>query len=188
MREESLRLFVAIDPPGTIATVLEEALAPARLLAPDEKWSHLSKLHLTLVFLGNLPASSVEPIGAALARAAAGVSPFGIHVRGAGTFGRGNRARVLWVGVDGGQDLLRLQGAVAAEMEAFGHHEERPYSPHLTLARARAPRGSPALVAARDALLGLDLGSFPAEELLLYRSELSPQGARYSVLGRYPLG
>src|SRR5690606_39079150 len=107
--EEQLRLFVAIDPPPAIAASIEKVLAPARRLAPDEKWSSLSKLHLTLVFLGHLPASTVEPIGAALSRAAARAAAFDAQVRGAGTFGRGSRARVLWLGVDGGDALVRLQ-------------------------------------------------------------------------------
>ncbi len=188
MTEEQLRLFVAIDPPPAIAASIEKVLAPARRLAPDEKWSSLSKLHLTLVFLGHLPASTVEPIGAALSRAAARAAAFDAQVRGAGTFGRGSRARVLWLGVDGGDALVRLQAAVAEELEAFGHREERDYRPHLTLARARAPQGSRALAAVREALAEHDFGRFRVQEIVLYRSELSPQGARYAALGRYRLG
>lgn len=183
------RLFVALDPPPSLTAALAESLAEARPLAPDARWSQAEKLHLTLAFLGHLPADRVEPIRAALARAAARHGPPAIHLGGAGTFGRGARARVLWLGVDGGEALQELQAAVAAGLEAaIGYHEDRPYRPHLTLARAREPRGSRDLLRARDALAALDLGSFPARELLLYRSELSPGGALYTQLATFPLG
>lgn len=187
MSAAGLRLFVAIDPPKRIAAALEEAIAPVRRLAPDERWSQLSNLHLTLAFLGHLPPDALEPIGAALARATAAHPAFTVRVRGAGSFGRGARARVLWVGVEGGDELLRLQASVADGLAVVGYREERPFRPHLTLARARTPRGSRALADARDALAGLDFGAFPADALILYRSETGPGGSRYSALSTFPL-
>lgn len=185
---DRIRLFVALDPPATLVASLSEVLAEVRPLAPDEKWSQVEKLHLTLAFLGHLSTELLEPIRQALAGVVAHREAFSIHVGGAGTFGRGARARVLWLGVDGGEALLALQAEVAAALRPIGYAEERPFKAHLTLARARRPRGSPALEKARDALAALDLGSFSARKLVLYRSELSPRGAHYTALATFPLG
>lgn len=183
-----MRLFVALDPPPSFGSALDEALREIRPIAPQERWSPVEKLHLTLAFLGHRPGDLVAIIREALSPAVARHAPFSIRVAGAGTFGRGQRARVLWLGVDGGEALSGLQSSVVSALEAIDYHEERPFKAHLTLARARDPRGSRALASAREALATLDLGSFSVREILLYQSELSPRGAHYTRLAAFPLG
>lgn len=184
-----MRLFVAVDPSQEIVEAIDAAVAPLREASPRQKWSAIDKLHLTLVFLGARPAEQVAAIEAALGEVAARHAPFELMARGAGTFGSSARPRVLWVGLEGAVDALAsLQREVEAALIPFGHTpEERPFHPHLTLARARHPRGDRELAAAREALAGNDFGSFAIRELRLVQSLLRPAGAIHRPLAVWPL-
>ena len=101
-------------------------------------------LHLTLRFFAELPADRVEAVSAAADAAAGAVPAFDLEVRGLGRFPPHGPLRVVWAGLgEGREPLLALAGALARELETRGFPpEERPFSPHLTLARCRDPRGS----------------------------------------------
>src|SRR5690606_38656050 len=95
------------------------------------------------------------------------------------------RARVLWVGVGGDLEALHdLQGRLAGCLRDEGFElDPKPYRPHVTLARSREPRASPA---------GPDRsredGAWPADEALLTESRPGPDGPRYEVRARVGLG
>ena len=145
-----MRLFVALPvAPGARRAVGERVEAERRSL-PPARWVRPENLHLTLVFLGELDPDRVGPLAAALAPAFAAHPPLRLRLAGAGCFpppsmdGWRKPARVAWIGVEaeGGEAGLRaLQaGATAAAAAAVGHRpDERPWSPHLTLARPRPP-------------------------------------------------
>ena len=86
--------------------------------------------------------------------------------------------------VDGEGACGRLQTAVASALVELGAYvaEKRPFRPHVTVARVR--RG-----ARVDEQLSRmpDARTFAASSLTLYRSRLSPKGARYDALARIPL-
>lgn len=132
-----MRLFVAVVPPPTALSALDEAIA-----ARDEqlRWVPPEQWHLTLVFCGEVAEGRVGELTERLGRAAARTSPFALRLSGAGTFPKqAARARVLWVGLDGDLAALsRLAERCAAAARRTGIDvEDRPYRPHLTLARAR---------------------------------------------------
>lgn len=185
----SRRLFVAVDLAAPVMSALDAQVARVRSLAPAARWAALEAGHLTLAFLGATPQHTVEAIVAAVDDAVRGCGPFGLGVSGCGVFGSPRRPRVLWAAVRGDLDALHaLQRAVAQSLRAAGCTlEARPFHPHLTLARARAPHGEPGLAAAARALEGLDAGDQAVEEVVLYDSYLGRDGARHEVLRRYPL-
>src|SRR5262249_15155359 len=130
-----------------------------------------------------------EGISAAIASVALRHAPFELRFAGAGAFG-GKRPRVLWAGVAGPVDALAAaQRDVVSALSPLGFPpEDRPYSAHLTLARARDPRGDPALAACAAALARDDFGPTRVEAIMLYRSELSPKGPTYTAVATLPLG
>jgi 2'-5' RNA ligase len=72
-------------------------------------------------------------------------------------------------------------------MEKLGFvREDRPFTPHLTLARFKIPRPQPALQSHLERLGEPSLGSFKVSEFFLFESKLSPQGAEYRKLARFP--
>ncbi|MDI7277312.1 MAG: RNA 2',3'-cyclic phosphodiesterase, partial [Anaerolineae bacterium] len=136
---EGVRTFVAIELDVDLRTTLGELQGRLRRapLARLGRWVAPEGIHLTLKFLGNVPAGRVPELGEALRRACARIAPFEIAIAGLGCFPSYQRPRVLWVGVEEPTGSLeRLYSAVERELERVGFRPEgRPFTPHLTLAR-----------------------------------------------------
>lgn len=184
-----MRLFVAVDPGEAIARELAKALERVRPLAPDAKWVAAQAAHVTLAFLGWVPDERASEIAEALEAAVERHGPLALRFGGAGTFGAKRRPRVLWIGISGAlAELGALRLDVETALVSFGYEpERRPFSPHLTLARARDPRGDAALAASAAALATEEIGKARIEHVVLYRSDLSRAGATYTALHRAPL-
>lgn len=183
-----MRLFIAVNFPEQIKAAVGAMIKELRRLPADVKWVEEENLHLTVQFLGNVPEDQVPDVVTALRRAVAGVSPFSLSLGGVGVFPSEARPRVLWVGVSGETGALaRLQRQVQGEMAALDFEpEKRRFSPHLTLARSRTPRGF-AEVLKRAGTLGGEPEQFGRAQVAfveLMHSELSPKGAKYLVLAR----
>jgi 2'-5' RNA ligase len=178
---EIVRAFLAVGVPDLQRERLALFLATCRALAPGFRWVAPDSLHLTIRFLGRVDGRRLEALAAAL-RAVA-VRPFPVSLEDVGTFGRGSAIRVVWLGLaSGSDDLARLAGEVEEHCAAEGFEpEDRPYHPHLTLARSRLRRG--------DHLPDLppppELTGWTVAGFRLYRSRLGPGGASYSVLEEF---
>ena len=156
-------------------------------------WVRPEGIHLTLKFLGEIPETQIEAVGAVVRRAASAADPFALEARGLGAFPNPRAPRVLWLGLHGepgAMDALqRLQAAVEAGVAGLGFpREDRAFTPHLTLARVR-DRGAAepleqVLAGGRDRVVG----GFRAGALALIKSELRPSGAVYTTLVEVPLG
>lgn len=179
-----LRLFVAVEIPEAQRRAVAAAVVPLRAAVPSARWVAEGAWHVTLCFLGATPPEQVEPVaGVARAVAAAG-SPVPLHLAGLGAFPSERRARVLWVGLVGAEPLGAVAAALAEGYAALGlPREERPWRPHLTLARLR--EAAPVDLGAGA---GLRTDEFVASEIVLFRSHLRPAGAVYEALGRFRLG
>jgi 2'-5' RNA ligase len=127
-------LFVALTPPEEIINALRIATAELRELVPQLRWTRPEQWHLTLVFLGEVGDEVVGELTRRLCRAATRHPPLWLSLGGGGRFGH----RVLWTGVQGDRDGLRrlAASATAAARRCHLPVEDRPYRPHLTLARA----------------------------------------------------
>lgn len=169
---------------------MAEALARARPALPARsgggpRWAVRDQWHLTLEFLGAV--RELAPVVTALAGAAGAEPRFGFRLGAAGAFPRPRRARVIWIGAgEGAGPLARLASAVETALTPVGYAAgARPFRPHLTVARLRDPAD---VRAALDAIGPGAVGpAWTVEELVLFESRLSPRGATYSVLGRFPL-
>jgi 2'-5' RNA ligase len=129
-----VRLFVALTPPGEVVRELLSATAGLREVAPELRWTRPEQWHLTLAFLGKVGDDVLDELTRRLGRTAARHRPLSLSLGGGGRFGH----QVLWTGVRGDRDGLRR---LAASAQAAGRRsglpvEQRPYRPHLTLARA----------------------------------------------------
>ncbi len=197
------RLFVALAVPAAARQAVERALAAiaperrAQRLPSDEptsgaqrtgglRWVRLDAWHLTLTFLGAVEPRRTADLEVWLGRAAGRAAPLSLRLAGAGRFGR----HVLWAGVDGDRDgVRRLAVATGAAARRAGIDvDNRPYRPHLTLARAD---GSTDLSALAAALANLASPTWTADELHLVQSHLGAgqdRTARHEVVARWPLG
>jgi 2'-5' RNA ligase len=190
----NLRLFVALEPPAAVRERLAAVQAALRRgagrAASEVRWVAPENVHLTLQFLGAVAEERAAAVAGAVAAAASGARPLDLHVRGAGAFPTPRRPRVLWAGLAGDLDALAaLAKDLGGRLAPLGFPpEERLFRAHLTLGRARDPRGARGLEAAVAAAAGADAGAWRAEDLVLFRSHLSPKGPRYEALARAPLG
>jgi 2'-5' RNA ligase len=129
-----VRLFVALTPPAEVAEALTIATLGLRELAPELRWTRPEQWHVTLVFLGEVGEGVVGELTRRLSRAATRHPPLSLALSGGGRFGH----QVLWTGVRGDRDRLRrlVDSARAAARRSRLPVEDRPYRPHITLARA----------------------------------------------------
>jgi 2'-5' RNA ligase len=183
-----MRLFVAIDLTDEarrqIADVQQRLVA--RIGGSGLKLVRSEHLHLTLAFIGEVDEERGRKIVGSM-EVPFDQRPFEIEFGGVGVFPPDGRPRILWLGVThGAMSSVRLQEAVATRLEPFGmEREERPFSPHLTLARWREGRRSDA-----RRLLADEVGvvaRMPVHAVTLFQSRLSGSGPTYSVLAQASL-
>jgi RNA 2',3'-cyclic 3'-phosphodiesterase len=183
-----VRLFVGLVPPSAALDDLEAASAPFRLVRDDLRWTGRELWHLTLAFLGEVSEETVPRLVPRLEGAAGRNRAFTLSIAGGGAFSNPARAHVLWSGLSGdSRALAELAATVAAAARAAGiapPDAYRGFTPHLTLARCRAP------VDVREIVTRLDRYQGPGwtvEEIYLIRSTLNGQ-PRYETLETWKLG
>jgi 2'-5' RNA ligase len=178
---------------------VSEALAALqkRLQAFDReraiRWTAISSIHLTLKFLGDTDPARQPAIDAVLREAAAGCASFTLNIDGAGCFPDLRKPRIVWAGAGGDLAALHaLRDAVERTISPLGYPtEDRPFSPHLTLGRARQDAPRLALSALGEQIGKAEVGALATwrvESVSLIRSELKPSGAVYTRMLDVPLG
>lgn len=182
-----MRLFVALTPPSEVVEELRARISTLRASDSDLRWSRPEQWHLTLAFLGEVGDDARAELTRRLQRAARKHPPLTLSFGSGGRFGQ----RVLWTRVRGDRDgLRRLADTVRAAARRSGlPTEQRPYRPHLTLARATGATTD--LRPLVDQLADYDGVAWTATELHLVRSTLGAgpgRSARHEPVGSWPLG
>jgi 2'-5' RNA ligase len=192
-----MRLFVGLDIPDEIRARMRDYVERLKSRGAQAKWTNPEGWHITLKFIGWTKRES--EIRDALKRVT--VPPFEIAFRDVGFFAP-RQPRVFYVRVHAPETLAELAKNIEAALVPVGvEAEKKPYSPHLTLVRSGSgnPHGAKAdkrqstmdslrrLVESSADLQSPQFGTMTANEFILYLSELSPRGAKYTQLGRYPL-
>ena len=100
---DTLRLFAAVELPPHVLGALEAVQHDLRAQFPGKaaRWVRPAGIHLTLKFLGDVPAGQVDAIAEGMRAAASEHAPFELCAEGLGVFPNPNRVRVVWVGVGG---------------------------------------------------------------------------------------
>ena len=188
-----MRLFIAIEVGPAIAAeagrVVDTLRQRAHRLAPAAHvtWVAPERMHLTVRFIGYADEAKASAIQQAL-MPPLGVMPFELQVIGVGTFPPRGTPRVIWAGGHGaGDSLAAIEREVSGRLERLGvAREDRPYSPHLTLARVKEAAGlrAPALV---DGLADHQFGATRVDAITLFESRLSSTGPTYIPVFSTPL-
>jgi RNA 2',3'-cyclic 3'-phosphodiesterase len=183
-----MRLFIAIDlDEAARAAIAEEQKRLGAVLRANSrsalKWVRPDRMHLTLVFLGEVDEARATPLIDEIGREIV-QPPFDVVFGELGVFPARGAPNVLWAGVtSGAQPAAALQRTVS---ERVGRHgfppETRPFRPHLTLARWRESRA-----ADRQHVMEAgqrDVTALCVDHVTLYQSRLSPAGPSYTALAR----
>ena len=180
-----MRLFTGLDLPVEVVAEIEKTV---RQLKPAAKiqWSPPANLHVTTKFIGHWPEQRLEELKAALA-GLPGRSPIQATIRGLGFYPNPRAPRVFWCGIEA-PGLADLAADTDTATGLLGiEREKRPYSPHLTLARIKAPSELTPLHDAVARLESLEFGSFQAASFFLYQSAPRPGGSVYTKLAEFLL-
>jgi 2''-5'' RNA ligase len=185
---EQIRSFIAIE----LSEEAKRELARLRseLERPEHtfvKWVEPGGIHLTLKFLGNIPFKQVTEVTKAMERAAQGIPPFHLEISGLGAFPNLKQPRVLWVGIAGEvNEISKLQGNIDSVLVPLGFpREQRPFTPHLTLARIRQAASPSQRKTFGELIMSTSFTitySLDVENINLMRSQLTPAGAIYTCL------
>ncbi len=188
MQASSIRSFIAIELPENVRRLLEKLSLELKKSDAAVGWVRPESIHLTLKFLGNVAPDVIEQIKPVLSGIASRFSSFRLEAAGCGAFPTIKAPRVIWTGLGGdGETLALLQKEVETAMIPFGFEpENRPFRPHLTIGRVKGRQHLQALQQILLASQGFTAEPFDVEELVLYKSELRPDGARYTPLFKAP--
>ena len=183
-----VRSFIAIELPETLIKPMHTASAQLQEILSGQpvRWVPVENIHLTLKFLGDVSERNIPMITEILEAEAANHCQFEISVGGFGVFPNYSRPRVIWVGVEGPDELLNLQRRVDLETTRLGYAPgQREFSPHLTFGRI-SRNASPTQVRKISELLRKHklgfLGAARIYQVNLYKSVLGPEGAVYSKM------
>ena len=181
---ETLRAFVAVDLPQAAAESLvavQDAIARHGL---SIRWVRPENLHLTLKFLGDLPAPMVDAVAHAMDRAVGDAAPMDLMIRGLGVFPGTKRPRVLWAGLHGDtRRLVALHGQLNRTLADAGFAPDvKPFRAHLTLGRPRDRVDARCLADAMAHAGAYAPIGLPVAAVTLYKSRLTPAGPVYTRL------
>ena len=168
-----MRLFYAVFVPDDIARRLAEA---QRGLVGRWKPVPPHQMHLTLLFLGEVPEERLGELKGVGRDVAGSIPAFTARVHGTGHFPEAGSPRVWFARVEG-EELFELADRLRESLPEFD--DGRAFKPHITLARKKGP-------APRVAPVVFDL-EFPVRRMALVRSRLSPRGPSYERIETFPL-
>jgi 2'-5' RNA ligase len=184
-----MRTFVAIDLSPEIKDQLGDLVNSLRLLARNIKWVARENYHLTLKFLGEISDSQAETVRTVIEEVLKRHQQFLLIMKGTGSFPPGqNRMRVIWAGVAEGKALLGLQQDLEESLSKKGFpREDRPFSPHLTIGRAKVPENQERLRKELEKCSQKEFGSMSVREITFFQSILHPEGPEYIVISKHNL-
>lgn len=179
-----IRAFVAIDVPVHELAGLDTLLSELGKI-PGVKGSHPGNVHITLRFLGEISPPLLSVVRSVVGESLAGMRPFEVRVRGVGTFPSRGSPRVIWARAES-PELMSTAEKVNSTVDRLGIKAERPFHPHITLARVRRPRAGgqcgQVISRHRDA----EFGVFTVGCVALKSSTLTPSGPIYRDLASWP--
>jgi 2'-5' RNA ligase len=182
-----VRLFVALVIPAEVRNNLAAFLTEMRVLTEQladksVRWVRPENLHVTLKFIGEVAPAKREGIRSALANVRLD-GPVDLRFCGLGFFPHENQPTVLWTGLEASANLAKLADDIDQSMVPRGiRRENRPFVPHLTLARLAPPVLHEKLRESIRKNREQEFGGFQTQEFHLIESTLKPAGAEYTTL------
>lgn len=185
-----IRSFLAIELPEALRNRIGEVQKELKSTKADVRWVRPEQIHLTLKFFGNIEAPQIELITQAIEEEVRITQAAPIEVQGMGAFPSLNHPKVIWVGIkDEKKILIPLQQRLEQRLQRIGFElENRTFRPHLTLGRVRSNRGREELVRRMERHKEEGFGFFLLERVVLFKSDLTPQGPIYTALRELRLG
>ena len=186
---ETLRLFLAIEIPDDVRAELLRLQHKLQPLLPPRavRWTKPEQFHLTLKFLGNVPAADTAALSRAVRSVCDVAAPMRLRAEGVGFFPDVRSPRVFWVDIKSVDGLLTdFQRRLELSVQPFAEKEEaKKFTAHVTLARFEKLRHRDTDKLAAATAIGKTFGEWTAEEVQLIKSSLQQSGALHVILERF---
>jgi len=189
----NLRCFIAVDFPTKILEKIDQIIQYFGTQTPSKviKWVAKENLHLTLKFIGEVSPGQLDQMKSIIPEAIHRKSAFEVGIEGLGMYPSYEKPRVVWLGITNGQPLIDIHKHLdQALSQANIKPENRPFSPHLTIARLRNHSKPVDVIRVGKQLSQFKVGNLGfarIDQIRLYQSELKPEGPIYSPLMTIPL-
>jgi 2'-5' RNA ligase len=188
-----LRTFIAVDFSPEIIRKIKEIIDYFKTQTPERalKWVAPENLHLTIKFLGEVPEEKIEQIKSLINETLDDVKVFEIGVEELGMYPNPQKPRVVWLGITGADPLKEIHKMLESQLQkADIQPDKRSFSPHLTIARIRRNADIQSVKEIGETLSKFKVGSLGScniDHIVVYKSELTPQGPIYTPLLSSPL-
>ncbi|MDD4872242.1 MAG: RNA 2',3'-cyclic phosphodiesterase [Kiritimatiellae bacterium] len=184
--DDLIRAFIAVEINSDIKGKINLLQERFRLMGIRAGWVKSANMHLTLVFMGDINNEISNKVCTVMDTVASAEKPFFCEVRGLGYFGKRDKPRVVWADVTGdARFLVDVQNRIYTSIRPLGiQMDDRPFVPHLTIARIRSPVDVGKLVMGIEEHKEDYFGKFDVNNLILVKSELEADGPKYTILHR----
>ncbi len=183
-----MRTFIAIELPKEIRNALTLLQEQLRKSGSDVKWVNPENIHLTLKFLGERDEKKIKKIIEILDEIVKDKTSFMANISTIGAFPKINFPRVLWAGIDkGDNEIKEIFKELEEKIAKVGiPKENRPFSSHITLGRTRSTLNRQELVRElnnRQENIPSEINlEFHVTKITLFKSTLTPKGSIYEIL------
>jgi 2'-5' RNA ligase len=185
-----IRSFLAFELPVEIREQIRVISKELKKTALPVRWVKVDNIHLTILFLGSVDEDTIGDIEEKVNVVVKGFSAFKTKLNAVGAFPHWKRPRVIWIGLNGDIGRLsNLRNKLLEELKVLGFMpEKRPFRPHLTLGRFKGPidRGED-MKWILDRYRDINSDLYQLNELILYKSDLKPDGPVYTKMATWPL-
>jgi len=189
MEGHKIRLFIALNIPDELREVLRGVQSRLKPCPGRISMVRPVNIHITLKFMGQTEEQRLSPLIEALCTVSSSTRPFKLSSGGLGAFPSLKAPRSLWVGMDESKELEALKEAMEGALLPAGFEKDKKaFRPHLTLCRIRSKAASKAVAAMTGPMEVEKKVAFVVDRFVLYKSILSPSGARYEIIREFPFG
>lgn len=181
------RLFVAIP----VSDEIRQAIGPVAESIVNTgvalRLVSLENLHFTLKFLGDVDESRIPEIEDKLQDIAGNTKRFMIKVKNVGVFPSLEKINVVWLGVED-DSLVSLMKKINQELNYIKPQDHKEEVAHLTIARIKTGKNKGNLLEFLKSIKDKEFGEMEADRMILYESELLPEGQVHKVVKEFQLG
>jgi 2'-5' RNA ligase len=177
--ENNLRTFVAIDVGKKVEDLVDSIGEKLRKMGFKANWISGANTHITLAFLGELDSQKVHSVASMISKRLRGFPAFTLKTEKVGYFKKKNLPRVVWIGLENNELLTQLFRETKIALEGLGFTIDGHFHPHITVGRMKY---SPAYWMKLLKTISVEEMVFPVNEVIVYKSILTPKGAIYEKL------
>ncbi|MCJ7717399.1 MAG: RNA 2',3'-cyclic phosphodiesterase [Anaerolineales bacterium] len=188
MADDVIRTFIAVDLPPNVLEALGQISSQLQEKLPDTqvRWVNFEKMHLTLKFMGDISKENIGMVEKILQSEASKRQVMEIGIGGIGAFPKERHPRVIWIGVEAPTELFDLRRGIEYGLARLGYNYDKyEFSPHLTLGRISRKASARDVRTVGNVLSDFQVGFIGVariDAVPLYRSDLLPEGAKYTRL------